>query len=330
MPFQQTVKRLLRPLYGPPREVFQRLRARGINRRYAANYHRARELYASEGNVPDPIVNHLSEVRVRTVRPENGSSAWTFPPDYLALVNRIAKSAEVQFSESRHCMFLPPLDRSRLPERTAEVPELRAGHVISLQLREPWTLDGVEDLCAALLPSIERRVFGSYVVVDKVYVYRNLVSRQRAQVSWLWHYDNHPTEVLKVMIYLTDVDSGSAPFEYVWNSTSKEALSFAPKPLVGNSRLKAERVAQYLSDGWEVAQATGPQGTLVLFDDNVLHRATIATERHRDVLALQLRPATFNSARRVDPRWSGSFEHVDFNPDPDDYVVRPKRRRYSY
>jgi hypothetical protein len=60
-----------------------------------------------------------------------------------------------------------------------------------------------------------------------------------------------------------------------------------------------------------------PGRNAVLFNDDVIHRATFAERRHRDVLILQLRPATRRRTPYVDPRWTGSFQHRDFNPDPE-------------
>jgi hypothetical protein len=227
-------------------------------------------------------------------------------------------------------MFLPPIDRrSGIAERTADVTAVQRGEVISLQLREPENLPGLEGLARALLPQIETHVYGAHVIVDKVYVYRNLIARQREQVSWLWHYDNHPTPLLKLMVYLTPVTPDRAPFEYIRHVQSGRPLMFDPYPLLGNSRVPHERVNEYFENGYAVQQAVGPIGTAILFDDNVLHRATLARTEHRDALVFQIRPAAFRPDSYIDPRWTGSFGHDDFNHDPTDYSAHRKRRMLS-
>jgi hypothetical protein len=70
-------------------------------------------------------------------------------------------------------------------------------------------------------------------------------------------------------------------------------------------------------------------GTAILFDDNVLHRATLARTGHRDALVFQIRPAAFRPDSYIDPRWTGSFGHDDFNQDPTDYSAHPKRYMLS-
>ena len=323
------VKTLLRPVYQPPRAAYQYVRARRIVRDYAENYRTAQAAYRAAGQPAATVIPSLDRLGVRVIVPGAPNPLFPLPAGYGQLVDRVAGDVDRRFAASENCLFMPRLDRAGLPPRTADVPAIRDKDVISLQLRDAVAVDGVRELSAALLPEIERALFGSFVVVDKVYVYRNLVTRQAEQVSWLWHYDNHPTEVIKVMIYLTDVGERNAPFEYVRHGQTGEPYMFNPLPLLGHSRIAASRVERHLHDGYEAFKATGPRGTLLIFDDNVLHRATFAREGYRDVLVYQIRPATFRPEPRLDPRWTGSFEHDDFNLDPNDYQVRVKRTKIS-
>jgi hypothetical protein len=324
-----TVKRLLRPLYGPPRAAFQYVRAARINRAYEAQYRQARRVYAaSNGGAAVPLPP-LADIGVRYLTGPDAPAFMRLPADWAQQVDALAADADRRFARTDECLFLPRVDRTTLPELTRDVPAVQSGQVISLQLRRPLDLDGLERLARTLLPPIEEHLFGTFVIADKVYAYRNLVGRQQAQVSWLWHYDNHPTPVMKVMVFLTDVDEGRAPLEYVRHAATKKPLIFKTRPLVGNSRVPPREVDAKLAAGYEVAQAIGPKGTILLFDDNVLHRATLARRAHRDIVVLQIRPATFRPERYIDPRWTGTFEHVDFNERPGDFTARPKQSMLS-
>ena len=323
------LKRILRPVVHPPRAAFHYFRAKRIVRDYAENYERSRKVFTDAGQPDSRTIPSLQRLGVRVVVPGRPAGVIELPADYPALVARVAGQIDRQFEETDKCLFMPRLDRAGLPARTAEVPAILEKDVISLQLKDVLSVEGVRELGDAILPEIERKIFGSFVIVDKVYAYRNLVTRQKEQVSWLWHYDNHPTEVVKIMIYLTDVGPLNAPFEFVRRRDTAEPVGFDPKPLLGDSRVNSATVDELVANGHEVVKATGPKGTMLIFDDNVLHRATFAKEGRRDVLVYQIRPAAFVPEKRLDPRWSGSFEHVDFNPQPDDYAVRLKRRRFS-
>src|SRR5690606_25749545 len=135
-----------------------------------------------------------------------------------------------------------------------------------------------------ILDHLEHRVYRSYVLVDKVYVYRSPVSRQMPEASWIWHFDNLPYEVIKVLVYLTDVTAGTAPFEYVRHASTKRPLQGSPvAPFHGHSRMAAADVDAYLRRGYELHHVTGSQGTMLIFDENIVHRASLAREAHRDV-----------------------------------------------
>ena len=69
---------------------------------------------------------------------------------------------------------------------------------------------------------------------------------------------------------------------------------------------------------------TGPAGTMIIFDDNIIHRGTLALEAHRDVLVLQVRPAAFRAEPYVSDRWTRSFQHLDVNRDPRDVTPRAR------
>ena len=200
-----------------------------------------------------------------------------------------------------------------------------AGEVIAIQCLKPFDIDGVKELCVPIMKELERKVFGSYAIVDKVYVYRSPVSRQAPRASWLWHYDNHPREVLKVMIYLTDVTGGTAPFEYLRRAGSSKALCGSPiAPFYARSRVDDRQVQRWLSRAYESHAVTGPAGTMIIFDDNIIHRGTLARDAHRDVLVLQVRPAAFRAEPYISDRWTGSFQHLDVNRDPRDVTPRAR------
>lgn len=243
------------------------------------------------------------------------------PPNYAELVGRIRSHVSERVSWSANCLFHPPLAAAVREARTAEVEEVQNGDVLTLTLADYLHIDGLEELCSHVIPEIERAIYGAYVLVDKVYVHRTLVSRYRPeQSSWTWHYDQHPLEVLKLLIYLTDVDSDSAPFTYL--SRRGTAVMGTRNPLFGQSRIPASAMEAYARKGCRAQAVTGPSGTAVLFNDNVLHRATFAQKRHRDVLILQLRPTGQRRLPHVDARWTGSLAHRDFNRNPEQVEPR--------
>ncbi|MEP7152362.1 MAG: phytanoyl-CoA dioxygenase family protein [Nitrospira sp.] len=180
-----------------------------------------------------------------------------------------------------------------------------------------------------MIPQLERTVFGTYLIVDKIYAYRNLVSRREKQVSWRWHADNHPRQIKKIALYLTDVDQDTGAMEYLRSTRTGEALLMEPKPLLGVN-ITDRKLAEYHANGYQPYRLTGKSGTAVLFDDNIVHKANIPIKGYRDAIFLQIRPCTFRPERYIDEQWTGSFEHVDFNADPYEYQPKPKSKSYMH
>ena len=246
-------------------------------------------------------------------------------------LRRVDAAAKHLFARSRDCSFFPGLPEGSIPEWTEDIGAVRNGEVITVQLKNPLEVRGLEDLCAPIMQQLERKVYGSYAIVDKVYIYRSVISGHIPRDSWLWHYDNHPHELLKVIIYLNDVSDESAPFEYLRCAKSLKPVSGSPlAPLYGHSRISEQILRRYLSNGFESHKVTGPRGTMILFDNNMVHRANLASQKYRDVLIFQVRPSTFCAQSYIDPRWTGSFQHASFNPDPNELTPSIRKLRYFY
>ena len=61
-------------------------------------------------------------------------------------------------------------------------------------------------------------------------------------MSWTWHYDNHPVEILKVMIYLTDDALGiKRSFEYLRSSRTREGTMSDSGSAGGAGRVSTEK-----------------------------------------------------------------------------------------
>ena len=318
------LKRLVRPIYHGLRALFARHAARQMVDAYAEHHRAAQEVYRRAGGMGAGIA--LAKVGVRVQLPSDPGPV-SLPADWLARVRRVGAAAAAGFDRSEACLFLPKIERIGLPAATAEIPAVQKKQVIAANLRDPLTIDGLAALAEPLVRTVEDSIYGSYALIDKVYIYRNLVSAIDDQVSWRWHYDNHLDQIIKVMIYLTDVAEDTGPFEYLRGE--RDAARIAPLPHAADTWISPVRLADWIDRGYRPVKALGPVGTIVLFDDNCLHKANQAARSHRDVVVFQFRPADFKPERPIDPRWTGSFLAEDVNPDPAVYRVLPKTRTYS-
>jgi hypothetical protein len=325
----EQLKTLVRPVYHAVRAAVYYPKARRILEAYSTQYQEARSVYQYSGGLGPPTVSSLSAMLVEKAEPGRPGAILSLPDYYPALVDRVHAAIKEQLSRTKNCWFFPRVQSSSLPDRLEDVPAVRNGEVIAVQLRDPCGIEGLEELCRAVLPQIEQKVYGAYLIVDKVYIYRNLPGHVPDQVSWLWHYDNHPPQVRKIMIYLTEVTEETGPFEYLRASETGKPLYMPPTPLSGYGRISLDEIGRRLAAGYESHKVTGPKGTLVFFEENVAHKANVARQGCRDAVFFQVRPATFHPGSYIDPRWTGTFQHVDFNPDPYEYQPKPKPNMLS-
>ncbi len=126
--------------------------------------------------------------------------------------------------------------------------------------------------------------FGSHFKIYSSEVYRLVPTNEEATISGLWHTDNYPPGIYKIMIYLTECDRTTG------------ALRLHPKPSTRKmlrrgffDRYKASRFNQALEQGGIPIE--GPAGTVLLWNSNMIHRADAPKTSYRDVVAFKLVPS---------------------------------------
>ena len=135
-----------------------------------------------------------------------------------------------------------------------------------------------------------RGIFGSYYRLQWVDCYRSIPAPD-VSGSWMWHIDNVPKQVLKVMLHLTDagVDQGATRFlsvtdtrayglnGYLGLETNKRTDDLAP--LAGKNGLP-------YAPWYNEAKA----GDALIFNTNLLHKAIPPVADYRDVATFLILP----------------------------------------
>lgn len=136
---------------------------------------------------------------------------------------------------------------------------------------------------SALLDPILNAFYGSRWAARDIYCYRNQPVTA-VQGSYAWHRDNYPTGSLKVMTYLTPVRSQEdGPLTVARGSHA------GFKPSLG-------RVGDRYEDAWvrgrfELVHALGEPGTVIVFENNAVHRAWDPARGYREALNFTVFPA---------------------------------------
>ena len=151
-------------------------------------------------------------------------------------------------------------------------------HATSAQLMEypELFLWGLEE---RLLDIIEN-YFRLPVAYHGLYFRRDIVNKVQIK-SRNWHIDTQNRHVLKVIVYLNDINDNCGPFQYISkNLTSSSSQSLKYKR--GYLQDKAMQQVVPVSD-WK--SCLGPSGTVVFADtSNVFHRGKVPTASDRFTL----------------------------------------------
>jgi hypothetical protein len=124
------------------------------------------------------------------------------------------------------------------------------------------------------------RLWSKLSYVDLWYTAQQPATDERV-ASQNWHVDFDDKHLLKAFVYLSDVDVGHGPFEYVPGSQpGGRHHSVRPWVPMGYGRVPDEDVARSVP-AEEIATFTGPKGTLILCNTSGLHRGGFATSGPR-------------------------------------------------
>jgi hypothetical protein len=142
----------------------------------------------------------------------------------------------------------------------------------------------LEKVCEEIMPLVDN-VFGCYSRIDGMKILRHLKSEDAdAQAgAFMWHTDQHPKEIINVMLYINDVSKiEHGPFQYLVNKNGDAYYNKGFSKTITDA--KANEVGA-------VETVLGDSGDFFIFDNNFYHRASVPTEKDRDVIIFQVRPS---------------------------------------
>ena len=119
-------------------------------------------------------------------------------------------------------------------------------------------------------------------------------SKETASMQWHRDYDDH--KIVKVFLYLVDVDEHMGPFTYLRETQPGARFGhlFPSRPPDGAVPPKAD--VERLVPGAQLQQCTGKKGSLIICDTTGLHRGGRSTTKSRILFTL-----TYASDAAIDP-----------------------------
>lgn len=130
---------------------------------------------------------------------------------------------------------------------------------------------------------IANAYFGMHAELRYYNVWNTFATSGVARESQLWHFDREDNYILKIFLYLDDVDDGAGPFTYARGTHRKGRFwNQLPEYHLENNvrRSDDEQMSKVVpKSGW--IRATGRKGTLIFADTRGFHKGGEARERDR-------------------------------------------------
>lgn len=131
--------------------------------------------------------------------------------------------------------------------------------------------------------NIANAYFQMYAKLRYYNVWKTFASEGTARESQLWHFDREDNYILKLFLYLDDVDDGTGPFTYAPGTHRKGKFrSIEPEFFMegGVRRTTDEQMAAaFPKEKWK--RGTGKKGTLIFADTRGFHKGGEARTKDR-------------------------------------------------
>lgn len=153
--------------------------------------------------------------------------------------------------------------------------ESRKQFLIKYQDRQEFTKDHPLFVCGLELLPLAFHALGpcKFISADLWYSIPNSAARER-NLSQNWHRDPEDKSVLKVMLFLREVDAEAGPFEYIAGSHNAYYEYCKPKSYLHPSMYPC-------LDGAQMLSVNCPAGTLVFANTSGLHRGGYTKSKPR-------------------------------------------------
>jgi hypothetical protein len=190
------------------------------------------------------------------------------PPTHdPAFLEKLSQSVDSLFERSEGCVNLGP-GLSRLRDGYELLPEL-----------ESFLTEEVDNAL--------QHYFRSFFKIYSINIYRIIPDEKQPDQSFLWHLDNCPRSVIKLMVYLDDTTEETGAFRLKPRSVSEILLRQGFW-----DRKKNDQFSSILDDHTSTKVIEGPVGTSILFQDGrCIHKATLPRRKHRDVVTFVVQPS---------------------------------------
>jgi hypothetical protein len=126
-----------------------------------------------------------------------------------------------------------------------------------------------------------------------IQIQRTIPGQVESGSAFQWHIDDNPRQVMKVFVYLNDVTEANGAFRALPYHDSQALLrggfrSWTPELRQLGQSLVEDHLKRF-PDSERVLE--GGQGTVLCFDNNLIHKGTLPIEGYRHVIQIEVYPS---------------------------------------
>ncbi len=135
--------------------------------------------------------------------------------------------------------------------------------------------------------------FKSYFQPYHIIIQKSIPGNTTADTSFGWHLDDNPDEYIKLFIYLNDVKESNGAFRAFDLVSSQKILAKGFKSYSAKDRINSQGIADaYLKDNPDSLKILeGAAGTVLAFDNNLVHKGTAPREGYRYAIQIPVIPS---------------------------------------
>ena len=191
----------------------------------------------------------------------------------------------------------------------ARDPQTGEHNLFNIGLLEPRPRPDADDVYVRFalqdpIVGIANAYFDMHTKLSYYNIWHTFSTNVRARATQLWHRDPEDRYILKMFLYLSNVDDGAGPFTYAAGSHPKARLGRNPAYTTdgdGARRSDDQQMAEVIPpERW--VKGNGPKGTLIFADTRGYHKGGLARERDRLLFTCQFLSHAVGGGLRTDLR----------------------------
>lgn len=134
--------------------------------------------------------------------------------------------------------------------------------------------------------------YGSYYKIFWTSILRmHPVDGHKDDESLLWHYDDNPQGILKIFIYCSNQKEDSGAFKALDMKTSNSIKKTGFFTYTTEDRIRNQKKIKLYENNKEYLIAEGDVGSILVFQNNIIHKGNLPKIGNRDLIVLEIMPS---------------------------------------